>query len=292
MEPTELAGRPVLPGRTREVGNAGMRILLAAGWPGVVVLLFALLAIVGPSLVPSDPLSYDALNTSKPPLTSGHVLGTDLQGRDTLSRVLAGARLSFVIGLTPVAVAAVLGLILGSLATFGPKALGFTIMRVTDVALAFPAIMLALAVAATLGPSLRNAILAMTLVIIPPITRVTRAAALDVAGRPYIAAARLTGASRLQIVWNFALPNMIAPVMVYAATLCGLLIIFGAGLSFLGVGVQSPDIEWGRMVAEGRNQFLIDPWPSIIPGACIFIACLAFNLAADKLRDRLDPRLR
>jgi peptide/nickel transport system permease protein len=262
------------------------------GISGAIVIGFAILAVIGPWIAPHDPLSIAPLQRNLPPLSPGHLLGTDQLGRDTLSRILAGARLSFVIGIAPVAAGTFLGLLTGLLASFGPRRLGFAIMRVMDVAFAFPAIMLALAVAAILGPSLRNAIIAMTIVLIPPVTRITRAAALEVNDRPYIDAARLTGASRARIVWSFGLPNLMAPVVVYAAALCGLMIIYGAGLSFLGVGVQPPTPEWGRMVADGRTTFLQDPWASLIPGACIFIVSLAFNVAADRMRDQLDPRLR
>jgi peptide/nickel transport system permease protein len=196
------------------------------------------------------------------------------------------------IGLTPVIIATIIGVILSLITAFGHPVIGFAIMRVADVFLAFPAILLALAVAAMLGPSMRNEILALVIVLIPAVLRIGRAAALEVASRPYVEAARMAGPSRLRLVRDVILPNMFAPVLVYAAALSGLVIIFGAGLSFLGVGVQPPEPEWGRMVADGRNDFLINPWPSLIPGACIFLVGLSLNLAADRLRDHLDPRLR
>jgi ABC-type dipeptide/oligopeptide/nickel transport system permease subunit len=264
----------------------------ATGVPGAIVTFFVLLAIIGPAIAPRDPLAVHPLVTNAAPFHHGFILGTDGLGRDSLSRVLHGARLSLFIGLAPVVIAMLIGLVLSLLAAFGPRFLGFVIMRVADIGLAFPAIMLALAVAAMLGPSLRNEIIALVLVLIPPITRIARSAALDVAGRPYVAAARMAGASRARVVWDVVLPNMLAPVLVYSAALSGLVIIFGAGLSFLGVGVQAPTAEWGRMVADGRNDFLVNAWPSFVPGACIFLVSLALNLSADRLRDHFDPRLR
>jgi peptide/nickel transport system permease protein len=165
-------------------------------------------------------------------------------------------------------------------------------MRGTDIAFAFPAIMLAIAVAAMRGPSFSSAVLAMTIVFIAPITRVARGAAVEIASKPYIEAARLSGAGTFRVVRDFGLPNMLPPVLVFAASQLGGFLIFGAGLSFLGAGAQPPDIEWGRMVADARPVFLINAWPSVLSGLLIFVVSIAFNLLADRLRDRLDPRWR
>jgi ABC-type dipeptide/oligopeptide/nickel transport system permease subunit len=264
----------------------------ATGWPGLLFAFFLLAALVGPLFAPYDPLETHALQPNLPPFQGDFILGTDGVGRDSLSRILHGTQLSLMIGLTPVIIATIIGVILSLITAFGHPVIGFAIMRVADVFLAFPAILLALAVAAMLGPSMRNEILALVIVLIPAVLRIGRAAALEVASRPYVEAARMAGPSRLRLVRDVILPNMFAPVLVYAAALSGLVIIFGAGLSFLGVGVQPPEPEWGRMVADGRNDFLINPWPSLIPGACIFLVGLSLNLAADRLRDHLDPRLR
>jgi ABC-type dipeptide/oligopeptide/nickel transport system permease subunit len=264
----------------------------ATGWPGLLFALFVLLALIGPWIAPHDPLATHALQPNQPPFQGEFVLGTDGVGRDSLSRILHGTRLSLLIGLTPVLFATVIGVTLALVTAFGPSSIGFMVMRLADILLAFPAILLALAVAAMLGPSMRNEILALVIVLIPAVLRIGRTAALEVAAKPYVEAARMAGPSRLRLVRDVILPNMFAPVLVYAAALSGLVIIFGAGLSFLGVGVQPPEPEWGRMVADGRNDFLINPWPSLIPGACIFLVGLALNLIADRLRDHLDPRLR
>jgi peptide/nickel transport system permease protein len=288
---SEVRSAPVPSYPERRRGSGLAEALRSTGVAGIVVALTLVLAIVGPWITPEDPLTIHPDKQDLPPFSSGHLLGTDSFGRDVLSRAIVGARLSLTIGLVPVVIAGIIGLLLGLLAAFGPRAMGFGIMRLADVALAFPSILLAIAVAAMLGPSVNNALLALTIVLVPAISRIARAAALEVESRPYIDAARMSGASRRRIVLDFGIPNMIAPVLIYAATLCGIIIIFAAGLSFLGVGVQPPRAEWGLMVAEGRSTFLINPWPSLIPGACIFVVGLAFSLSADRLRDHFDPRM-
>jgi peptide/nickel transport system permease protein len=274
---------------TRRSGAVG--VLRAMGWPGLIVALFVLVAIIGPWIAPFDPRAIGTSALDTPPFSHGHLLGTDALGRDLLSRVLWGARPSFMTAMIPIVVATVVGTALGTLASFGPGWLGFTIMRGTDIAFAFPSVMLAIAIAAMLGPSLEHTIIAMSIVLVPPVARVARAAALEVSARPYIEAARLSGASQRRIVVHFALPNMIPPILVFCSTLTGLLIIFAAGLSFIGVGVQPPRAEWGLMVAEGRSSLLFNVWSSLIPGTCIFIVSMAFNFSADRLRDYLDPHV-
>lgn len=263
----------------------------AMGWPGLLILAALVIAVIGPYIAPYDPRAIDPTATNLGPFQNGHLLGTDDLGRDLFSRVLWGARPSLLTALVPIAIAGVVGTALGTLASFGPRSLGFTIMRATDVAFAFPSVMLAIAIAAVLGPSLGHTILAMSIVLVPPVARVARGAALEVSGRPYMEAARLSGASKRRIVTDFAIPNMIPPIVVFCASLCGLLIIFAAGLSFIGVGIQPPRAEWGLMVAEGRQSLLFNVWSSLIPGACIFIVSMAFNFSADRLRDHLDPHL-
>ncbi len=265
--------------------------LRACGWPGIVILIFGVIAVIGPWIAPYDPRAIDAVSLNMGPFHHGHLLGTDDLGRDLLSRVLIGTRPSLLTAIIPIAIASLLGTLVGTVAAFSPKWSGATIMRLLDVAFAFPSIMLAIAIAAMLGPSLSHAMIAITIVLIPPIARVARAAALDVAGKPYIEAARLSGASQRRVVMDFALPNMLPPILIYCAALAGLLIIFGAGLSFLGVGVQPPAAEWGRMVADGRQTLLFNVWASVIPGLCIFIVSVAFNFLADRLRDYMDPHL-
>ena len=273
------------------VGHLVRGFLGVIGWPGLIVLAFAAIGVAGPWLAPLDPLTLRSADVNLPPFQRSEFwLGTDHFGRDLLSRAIHGARLSFIIATVPVVCGGALGVVLGAMAGLGPRPIGVVIMRAMDVALAFPSIMLALAVVAVRGPSFENAVLALTIVFVAPMTRVSRGLAVEIASKPYIEAARLSGAGTFRIVRDFGLPNMAAPLLVFAASSCGTLLLTGAGLSFLGAGAQPPDIEWGRMVSDGRSVFLINAWPSILPGLFIFTVSLGFNRLADRLRDRLDPR--
>jgi peptide/nickel transport system permease protein len=288
--PDAVEGRASAPPRrTKRMRAASVADFL--GWPGWIVVGFAVLAIVGPAIAPKDPLALRVGEVNLQPFQSADfVLGTDQLGRDLLSRVIVGARLSFFTAVVPVACGGLIGMVLGAMAGLGPRPLALVIMRLTDVALAFPSIMLALAVVAMLGPSFTNALLSLTIVFVAPMTRVSRGLAVEIASRPYVEAARLSGARTFRIVRDFALPNMLPSLAVFAAAASGTMLLTGAGLSFLGAGAQPPDIEWGRMVSDGRIVFLINPWPSILPGLFIFLVSLGFNRFADRLRDRLDPR--
>jgi peptide/nickel transport system permease protein len=257
----------------------------------MILLGFLFLAIFGPSLTPQDPIALRDDLVNVPPFSDPRfVLGTDQFGRDLLSRVIAGARLSCILALVPVATGGMLGVVLGAVAGLGPRAVSSLIMRLVDVQLAFPSIMLALSVVAVLGPSFANAVLALAFVFIAPITRVTRGLAVEIASRPYTESARLGGANTWQIVMDFGLPNILPTLIIFLAQSAGGLLLAGAGLSFLGAGAQPPDVEWGRLVSDGRPVFLINAWPSILPGIFISAACLGFSRFADRLRDRLDPR--
>ncbi len=279
----------------RAIPHRGLvgRVLRSVGPPELMLLVFAVLALFGSGLTPHDPLELQGALANKRPFENPEfILGTDQLGRDMLSRLVAAARLSFILSTVPVVVGGVIGVLLGAIAGLGPRTIGTVLMRLTDVLLAFPSIVLALAVVAVRGPSFANALLALTVVFIAPMTRVARGVAIEVASRPYVEAARLSGATTTQIIRDVGLPNMLPPILIYAAAQCGVMLLYGAGLSFLGAGAQPPDIEWGRMVADGRVVFLINAWPSLLPGIFIFMVSLAFNLLADRLRDRLDPRWR
>ena len=261
------------------------------GWPGLLVMSFALVAILGPWLAPQNALTLHTEDPNLPPFrVLNFPLGTDQLGRDLLSRVIVGARLSFLISVVPVASGGLIGMILGGIAGVAPRFVAVLIMRLTDIGLAFPSILLALALVAVRGPGFSSAVLALSIVLIAPMTRVARGVAIDVGSRPYIEAARLAGAGTLRIVWDFVLPNMLPTLLIFMTTACGGVLLFGAGLSFLGAGAQPPDVEWGRMVADGRNVLLINAWPSILPGLFIFVISLGFNRLGDRLRDRFDPR--
>lgn len=269
----------------------GVRYALrATGLPGLLLLAIFLVAVVGSFVTPKDPDKTHPFDIGASPFHHGYLLGSDQVGRDTLSRLIAGAHLSLMMGIPPVIIAGVIGIILSLMTAFGPRALDFGIMRIVDVFLALPAVLLALSVAAVLGPSLPNTVLALVIVLIPPITRIAREAALDIRSKPYLDAARMSGASRLRLMRDVVLPNMFPTVLVYCAALAGLMIVAAAALSFIGVGVQPPTAEWGRIVADGRTDFLVNPWPPLLAGACIFLTSLALNLTADRLRTYFDPR--
>ncbi len=223
--------------------------------------------------------------------TPGHVLGTDEQGRDMLTRLLHGARLTLLAGLVPVLGAGLIGAALGIIAGHFRGVVGGVIMRTMDVFYAFPAILLAIGLAAALGPGLRNAILALTVVFIPPVVRVAETATRQVAVQEFIEAARASGATPYQIIRYHVAGNVAGPVFVYTSTLFGVSIVFAAGLSFLGLGVTPPTAEWGLMLASLKDAIYSNPVVAILPGAAIFVVSVAFNLLADGLRDALDVRL-
>jgi peptide/nickel transport system permease protein len=257
----------------------------------VLVVMFAALALLAPVLAPYDPDAVDAANRLAPVGASGHLLGTDDLGRDLLSRLLWGGRVSLVVGLLPVLIASVVGVTLGALAGYiRGRADGF-IMRCMDVLLAFPAYLLAIAIVAALGAGLSNAILAIAIVSIASFARLVRGSVLSVREREFIHAARLAGARDLRIVGRHVLPNVLTPVIVFATLEAGRTIIFAAGLSFLGLGAQPPTAEWGSMLAQGRGLLNVAPHVATLPGVAILLVSLGLNLFGDGLRDALDPRV-
>jgi peptide/nickel transport system permease protein len=256
----------------------------------VLVAVFAVLALLAPMLAPYDPDAVDAANRLAPVGASGHLLGTDDLGRDLLSRLLWGGRVSLVVGLLPVLIASLVGVTLGALAGYiRGRADGF-IMRCMDVLLAFPAYLLAIAIVAALGAGLSNAILAIAIVSIASFARLVRGSVLSVREREFIHAARLAGARDVRIVGQHVLPNVLTPVIVFATLEAGRTIIFAAGLSFLGLGAQPPTAEWGSMLAQGRGLLNVAPHVATLPGVAILLVSLGLNLFGDGLRDALDPR--
>ncbi len=227
-----------------------------------------------------------------PPLTPGYPLGADGLGRDVLSRLIWGGRVSLVVGIVPVLLAALLGVAIGLVSGFYGGRLDNLLMRCLDIIFAFPAILLALAIVATLGPSVSNAMLAITVVAVPPFARLIRAAVLTLKAQPFVDAARALGASQARIVVRHILPNSISTVVVYGTLEVGKTVVFAAGLSFLGLGIQPPNPEWGAMLAEGRQVLAVAPHVSTVPGVMIFLVTLGLNAVGDAMRDALDPRLR
>lgn len=258
----------------------------------ILIGLVVLSAMFAPILAPYDPTRIDPVALLAPPGTAGHLLGTDTLGRDVLSRLLWGGRLSLVVGLLPVFFSAVVGVTLGLVAGFYGHRLDHLISRSLDVFFAFPAILLALAIVSSLGPSIYNAMLAITVVGVPSFARLVRSSVLGVKGQPFVEAARALGASNRSIIVRHVLPNTVSPVIVYATLQTGNTIVFAAALSFLGLGVQPPTPEWGAMLAQGRDALAVAPHVATVPGLVIFGVSLSFNVLGDALRDALDPHQR
>jgi peptide/nickel transport system permease protein len=266
----------------------GNRLALA----GLVVLAgLAVVAVAGQWLAPYDPNAIDVPGRLAAP-SLDHPFGTDNLGRDVLSRVLVGARVSLQVGLVAVGISLAGGLAIGLVAGFYAGAADAVLMRTMDVLFAFPAILLAIAVLAILGPGITNAMIAIGIVYTPIFARIVRAATMVATTQLYVLAARAAGAGDLRILFRHVLPNIAAPVIVQTSLSLAFAILAEAALSFLGLGVQRPDPAWGRMLAEGRDFVSQAPWMGVFPGLAIFITVLAFNVVGDGLRDALDPRQR
>jgi peptide/nickel transport system permease protein len=257
----------------------------------VLIILLALIALFAPLIAPADPLKQVLSTRLKPPSPS-HWFGTDQLGRDVLSRMMYGARISLLIGTVVVGLAASIGTFIGVVAGYAGGWLDEGLMRLTDIFFAFPALILAMAISGALGPSLTNAMIAIAIVSWPVYARLVRAQVLSLREREYVEAARGLGASAGRIIWQHILPNTLAPLLVQASFDMGGAILSAAGLSFIGFGAQPPTAEWGVMISEGRNYIATHSWLSLFPGLAILLTVAAFNLIGDGLRDALDPRLR
>jgi peptide/nickel transport system permease protein len=249
------------------------------------------LAAIGPMVSPYNPLVPDPINRLKGP-SWAHPFGTDSLGRDIVSRVIYGSRISIVIGLIAVSIALIPGTILGLLAGFYGRRLDEPIMRFMDVMLAFPAILLAIFITAILGPSLLNTMIAVGIVYIPHYARIVRSAVLSLKEQEFVQAVRSIGGTDLRIIALHILPNTIPPIIVYATLGMGTAVLQAAALGFLGLGAQPPTPEWGAMLSEGRQYIQNAPHVAAFPGLAILTLVLGFNLFGDGLRDALDPSLR
>ena len=258
----------------------------------VMVSFVVLVALFAPVLSPYDPIEIHPRDRLAEMGSPGYVLGADQQGRDMLTRLIWGARSSLAIAVVPLAISAFVGLGLGSVAGYTGGIWETLIMRGMDVVFGLPPILLAIAVAATLGPGLMNLIFSLTIVLIPPMTRVTYQVVVILKEQTYVEAARAAGARPHQIVFDQILPNSVAPVLAYATSLAGAIVVFGAGISFIGLGIQPPEPDWGRMINDGREVLDIKPHVSTLPGLAIFVLAAGFNFLGDGLRDLLDPRMR
>ncbi len=254
-------------------------------------LIFILIAILAPYIAPHDPFKINLIEAFEPP-NKDHLFGTDEMGRDILSRVVWGCRISLRVGVTVVAVSLSIGTLLGGLAGYIGGKVDEIIMRFTDLVLAFPSLILALALAAALGPGLDNAMFAISVTWWPWYARLVRGQVLSIRETGFVEAARCVGASDFRILFRHILPNSFGPVIVNASMDFGWAILMTASLGFLGIGAQPPQPEWGAMINAGRLFFMEKPWLSTFPGLAILIVVLASNLIGDGLGEILNPRLR
>ncbi len=294
----------VLPPRAGTEGGGGGVVHRTQGyWKGVfrrlardrvamlcllVLLGIVLMAIFAPWIAPHDPVKGSVLRRLLPVGSPGYLLGTDELGRDMLSRLIHGARLSLVMGITPVLNALVIGGFLGIVAGFLGGRVNTVIMRTVDVFYAFPSVLLAVAISGALGAGIANALLALTIVFIPPIARVAESVTTQVRSLDFVEAARASGAGAFTIIRVHILGNVLGPIFVYATSLVSVSMILASGLSFLGLGTKPPDPEWGLMLNTLRTAIYTQPLVAALPGVMIFAVSISFNLMSDGLRSAMD----
>ncbi|MHB2263823.1 ABC transporter permease [Aliihoeflea sp. PC F10.4] len=271
------------------VGRRLVRDPLSMICAGVLVLIF-LSAIFAPYLGLADPFRGSMISRLRPFGTEGHPLGTDELGRDMLSRLIYGGRLSLLIGILPVFNAFVIGTILGVIAGYNGGWVNSAIMRTIDIFYAFPSVLLAIAISGALGAGILNSIVSLTIVFIPPIARVAESVTTSVRNLDFVDAARASGANALTIMRVHVLGNVLGPIFVYATSLISVSMILAAGLSFLGLGTRPPQPEWGLMLNTLRTAIYVDPWLAALPGVMIFAISIGFNLLSDGLRSAMDIR--
>jgi peptide/nickel transport system permease protein len=254
--------------------------------------LFVMLMIIvfAPYIAPHDPFQGSMIRRLRPIGTENYPLGTDELGRDMLTRLIYGGRLSWFMGIVPVALAFVIGTFLGVIAGFVGGRTNMLIMRVTDIFYAFPSVLLAVAISGALGAGIMNAILSLTLVFVPPIIRVAESVTTGVRNLDFVDAARASGASAVTIVRVHVLGNVLGPIFVYATSLISVCMILASGLSFLGLGTRPPEAEWGLMLNTLRTAIYVQPWVAVLPGVCIFVTSICFNLVSDGLRQAMDVK--
>ncbi len=258
---------------------------------GAVLLVIVLSVVFADWIALADPYKADMMKRLKPIGTPGYPLGGDEMGRDMLTRLLHGGRLSLFMGITPVVTALSIGGLLGLVAGFLGGRVNMLIMRAMDVFYAFPSVLLAVAISGALGAGVGNAILSLTLVFIPPLTRVTESVTTQIKNLDYVEAARASGAGNLTIIRVHVLSNVLGPVFIYATSLISVSIILASGLSFLGLGTEPPEPEWGLMLNTLRQSIYVNPWVAALPGLMIFMTSLTFNLLSDGIRSAMDVRL-
>jgi len=257
----------------------------------LVILALILMAIFAPVLAPHDPYAQNLANSLQKP-SSEHLLGTDLLGRDVLSRIIYGSRVSLMVGIVVVLLGGTLGMAIGLISGYFGGVIDSILMRIMDAIIAIPMIILAMALGAAMGGGITNVILALGIAITPTYARLMRGQVLSIKQQDYVIAGELTGASNLRNILVHVFPNSISPLIVLITMNLGMAILAEAGLSFLGLGIAPPGAAWGAMVNDGYRYLLAHPLLSVAPGLCVMIVVLAFNIVGDALRDALDPRLR
>ena len=258
---------------------------------GVIILLVILMGIIGPLLLKTDPSTQDVLNKLQPP-SKDHWFGTDNYGRDIFTRIIYGTKLTLYVGFFSVAIGGIIGVVLGIISGFYGGIVDTIIMRIMDILLAFPGILLALAIVSVLGGSLTNVIIAVGIFSVPAFARIVRGSTLQVKKLEYIDAVRALGASDIRIIFKHILPNILSPIIVQATMRIATAILTASGLAFLGLGAQPPTPEWGLMLSDGRAYMHDSSHMVIFPGVMIIIVVLAFNIFGDGLRDALDPKMK
>lgn len=296
----ELAGRAELPVAPRRTSGPIAR--LRHGWRAyakdkaavaalLLLVVVALASLFAPWISPHDPVEAVA-NRNAPPGSEGLLLGSDGDGRDVLSRLLWGGRVSLLVGVLPTVLAMLISLAIGVVVGYFRGWVDQIVMRALDMFFAFPLVLVAIVVAGILEPGLLTIIVAIVVALVPYITRLVRTTTLSVSGQAYVEAARAGGADSFAILTRYVLPNTLPPVIVYTTTLIGMMMVLGSSLSFLGLGVQPPTADWGLMVAEGRTVLKKAPHVTLFPGLVIIVVALCFGFIGDGLRDALDPRAR
>ncbi len=275
------------PGYWETVLRRLMRDPVAIG-AAIVILFLFVLAVFGQQIAPMDPYASSIMKRLKPIGFDGHPLGTDELGRDMLTRLIVGAKLSLFMGITPVVLAFVIGSTIGIVAGYAGGVINSLIMRTIDIFYAFPSVLLAIALSGVLGAGITNSLISLTIVFIPPIARVAESVTTQIRGRDFVEAARASGANALTIVRVHVLGNVLGPIFVYATSLIAVSMILASGLSFLGLGVKPPEPEWGLMLNTLRTAIYVQPWIAALPGVMIFITSIAFNLLSDGLRSAME----
>ncbi|MFG6114615.1 nickel transporter permease [Halobacillus sp. MO56] len=257
----------------------------------IIISLLIIIAAFAPQIATHSPTDQSIIDRYQAP-SAEHWLGTDELGRDIFSRIVHGSRITIQIGVITVGISMIVGVFLGAVAGFFGRWVDQIIMRLIDIMMAFPSILLAIALVAVLGKSLTNAMIAVGIVGVPHFARIVRSTVLSVKETEYIEASRVIGAKNGRILFSHVLPNCLAPIIVQATLTIGTAILDAAGLSFLGLGAQPPLPEWGAMLSDGRSALQTAPWVVMFPGFAILLVVLGFNLLGDGLRDALDPRLK